>query len=178
MEIAPLTNEKGEIFAYSSQQRDITESKQAEEELEKERKSLEEVNIALKVLLRESSQTKDDLEENMRTNIKNLLLPYLTELESRLSTEEETFFIDIIKSNIDEITSSFSRRLAFEYSELTPREIQVADLIRQGRTNKEIARLLGITSSAVDFHRRNLRIKFKIKGKKTNLRSHLLSFVG
>ena len=177
MEIAPLTNEKGEIFAYSSQQRDITESKQVEEALEKERNSLEEVNIALKVLLRESSQTKDDLEENMRTNIKNLLLPYLTELESRLSTEEETFFIDIIKSNIDEITSSFSRRLALEYNELTPREIQVADLIRQGRTNKEIARLLGITPSAVDFHRRNLRIKFKIKGKKTNLRSHLLSFV-
>jgi PAS domain S-box-containing protein len=107
MEVAPLTNEKGEIFAYSSQQRDITESKQAKEELEKERKSLEEVNIALKVLLRESSQTKDDLEENMRTNIKNLLLPYLTELESRLSTEEETFFIDIIKSKIDKITSSF-----------------------------------------------------------------------
>jgi PAS domain S-box-containing protein len=156
---------------------DITERKQVEEELEKERNSLKEVNIALKVLLRESSQTKDDLEANMRTNIKNLLLPYLTELESRLSTEEEIFFIDIIKSNIDEITSSFSRRLTLEYNELTPREIQIANLIRQGRTNKEIGRLLDITPSAVDFHRRNLRIKFNIKGKKTNLRSHLLSFV-
>jgi PAS domain S-box-containing protein len=157
---------------------DITESKQAEEELEKEKNNLKEVNIALKVLLRESSQTKDDLEENMRTNIKNLLLPYLTELESRLSTEEETFFMDIIKLNIDEITSSFSRKLTLEYNELTPREIQVANFIRQGRTNKEIARLLNITPSAVDFHRRNLRKKFNIKGRKTNLRSLLLSFVG
>jgi PAS domain S-box-containing protein len=157
---------------------DITESKQAEEELEKEKNNLKEVNIALKVLLRESSQTKNDLEENMRTNIKNLLLPYLTELESRLSTEEETFFMDIIKLNIDEITSSFSRKLTLEYNELTPREIQVANFIRQGRTNKEIARLLNITPSAVDFHRRNLRKKFNIKGRKTNLRSLLLSFVG
>jgi DNA-binding NarL/FixJ family response regulator len=86
--------------------------------------------------------------------------------------------MDIIKLNIDEITSSFSRKLTLEYNELTPREIQVANFIRQGRTNKEIARLLNITPSAVDFHRRNLRKKFNIKGRKTNLRSLLLSFVG
>ena len=173
----PIIDASGKVTGVVEHVRNITGRKQAEEELEKERNSLKEVNIALKVLLRESSQTKDDLEENMRTNIKNLLLPYLTELESRLSTEEETFFIDIIKSNIDEITSSFSRKLTLEYNELTPREIQIANLIRQGRTNKEIGRLLNITPNGVDFHRRNLRKKFNIKGKKANLRSHLLSFV-
>ena len=170
-----LDNE-GKVIGCISVITDITEQERTKEALKKEKRNLEETNIALKVLLRETDITKEELEKNMIVNIKNLLLPYVVELESRLPAEEK-LYTKIIKSNIDEITSSFSRRLTLEYNELTPREIQVADFIRQGKTNKEIARLLNITPNGVDFHRRNLRIKFNIKGKKTNLRSHLLSFV-
>ena len=168
---------EGNVIGFISVITDITEQERTKEALEKEKRNLEETNIALKVLLRETDITKEELEKNMIVNIKNLLLPYVVELESRLSADEK-LYTDIIKSNINEITSSFSRKLISIYSELTPREIQVADFIRQGRTNKEIARLLNITPSAVDFHRRNLRTKFNIKGKKTNLRSYLLSYVG
>jgi DNA-binding NarL/FixJ family response regulator len=94
-----------------------------------------------------------------------------------LLDDEQRFLGDIIKENINEITSSFSRKLKLEFDNLTPRVIQVADLIKQGRTNKEIARLLNITGSGVDHHRRNLRKKLNIKNKKINLRSHLLSYV-
>ena len=166
-----------EIVGIQGVSRDITEQERTKEALEEEKQNLQETNVALKVLLRESSLTKEELEKSMLANIKNLLLPYVLELESRLSADEK-LYTDIIKSNINEITSSFSRKLISIYSKLTPREIQVADFIRQGRTNKEIARLLNITPSAVDFHRRNLRKKFNIKGQKTNLRSHLLLFVG
>jgi DNA-binding NarL/FixJ family response regulator len=103
------------------------------------------------------------------------LLPYLIELESTSLTKDQKFFLGIIKENINEITSSFSRKIKIEFSDLTPREIQVANLIKQGRATKEIAKLLGITPNAVDFHRRNLRIKFDIQGKKTNLRSYLIN---
>jgi DNA-binding NarL/FixJ family response regulator len=99
------------------------------------------------------------------------------ELDTMLLDDEQRFLGDIIKANINEITSSFSRKLKLEFDDLTPREIQVADLIRQGRTNKEIARLLNITGSGVDYHRRNLRTKLNIKNKKINLRSHLFSYV-
>ncbi|MBW2465870.1 MAG: helix-turn-helix transcriptional regulator, partial [Deltaproteobacteria bacterium] len=174
----PLINSAGHVFAVGGVCTDITERKRMEEKLEKESRRLNEVNIALKVLLKESSQTKDDLEDNMKLNIKSLLLPYIAELESSPLNKKQQFFINIIKTNIDEITSSFSRKLTIEYNELTPREIQIANLIRQGRANKEIARLLNISFSAVDFHRRNLRSKMNIKGKKINLRSHLLSCVG
>ncbi len=170
-------NKKGNITHYQGIVLDITDRKQAEVALEKEKLNLKETNIALKVLLRETDITKEELEKSMIVNIKNLLLPYVVELESRLPAEEK-LYTEIIKSNMNEITSSFSRKLINIYSKLTPREIQVADFIRQGRTNKEIARLLNITPSAVDFHRRNLRIKFNIRGKKTNLRSQLLSLVG
>jgi PAS domain S-box-containing protein len=157
---------------------DITELKQSEKKLLKQREKLEETNTALRVILRESEITKKELEQNVLSNVKQLLLPYVTALESKPLAEEQQFFLDIIKASISEITSPFSKELNRKIENLTPREIQVADLIKQGRTNKEIARLLNITTSGVDFHRRNLRNKLNIKNKKKNLRSILLSYVG
>ena len=174
---APFFDKSGQFSGYRGIDRDITKRKQTENILLQQTQKLEETNIALRVILRESEITKDALEQNVLSNIKDLLLPYVAELESRLSDEEQQFFLGIIKANINEITSSFSRKLKLEFHNLTPREIQVADLIKQGRTNKEIARLLDITASGVDYHRRNLRKKMNIKGKRINLRSHLLSCV-
>ena len=173
----PFFDAGGRFCGYRGIDRDITGRKHTENKLLKQREELEETNIALRVVLRESEITKDELEKNTLANIKDLLLPYVTELDALLKNDDQRFFLNIIKANINEITSSFSRKLKLEFHKLTPREIQVADLIRQGRTNKEIARLLHITPSGVDFHRRSLRRKMDIKGKKANLRAHLLSYV-
>jgi PAS domain S-box-containing protein len=171
----PIFDTKGIFCGYRGIDRNITKRKEAENKLLEQTKKLEETNIALRVILRESEITKDELEKNVLSNIKGLLLPYLTELNSRLIDEDQQFLMDIIMANINEITSLFTRKLKLEINELTPKEIQVADLIKQGRTNKEIAKLLNITTSGVDHHRRNLRKKLNIKGKKINLRSLLLN---
>ena len=154
--------------------RDITKRKKIENELINEKKNLEEVNSALKIILREYETRKTEIEEKIFLNIEKLLLPYIIELESSNLNTKQQFLIDIIRKNINEIAGSFSRNLIQKYKNLTPREIQIAHLIKHGRTNKEIAKLLSISPSAVDFHRQNLRIKLNIKGKKTNLRSSLL----
>ncbi len=147
-------------------------------ELEKKTLRMEEINIALKVLLRESGTVKEEIEENIRHNLKSSVLPYLDEVAAMLTDKELHSYIDVIKSNIDTITSSFSRSLSLDYQDLTPREIQIANFIHYGKTNKDIANLLKITPSAVDFHRRNLRKKLNLKGKKENLRSYLLKSIG
>ena len=51
----------------------------------------------------------------------------------------------------------------------------MADLIKAGKTNKEIAGLLLVSHNTVLFHRHNIRSKLNIKNKKINLRSHLLA---
>jgi DNA-binding CsgD family transcriptional regulator len=55
-------------------------------------------------------------------------------------------------------------------------EIKVANLIKEGRTNKEMAELLLRSKNTILFHRHNIRTKLGVKNKKINLRSHLLSY--
>jgi PAS domain S-box-containing protein len=175
---APLYDNDGNYVGAVESIRDISDQKQVEETLRQRTIMLEETITALKVLLRESAEAKEELEKKVLANVKELILPFITELESTLTEKSQRVYLETIKTNLLEITSSFSKKLSSLYHGLTPREIQIADFIRQGKSNKEMAYLLKISSSAVDFHRRNLRKKLEIKGKKINLRSFLLSHVG
>ena len=175
---APFYDHDGNWAGAIESIRDVTDRRQAEEALQRRTLKLEETNTALKVLLRESSETKEYLEKKMLSNVKKLVTPYINDLEGISSTDQQKRLLSILKENLSQLSSSFSKKISSEYLDLTPREIQIADLIRQGKMNKEIAVLLKISSSAVEFHRRNLRDKLQIKGKKTNLRSYLLTLTG
>jgi PAS domain S-box-containing protein len=162
--------------------REITERKQAnlalqekEQKLERQSQHLEEVNTALKVLLEHREEEKKKSEENILSNVQKLVFPYIEKLEnSRLDDKNKTY-VDIIRSNLKELISPFGNTLSSKYSILTPTEIQVADLIKHGRTSKEIASLLNVSPKAISFHRGNIRKKLGLVNKKRNLRSHLQS---
>jgi PAS domain S-box-containing protein len=162
--------------------RDITERKKTEESLkEKEREleikamNLEELNTALKVLLRKRDEDRIELEEKVLLNIKELVLPYLEKIRMSGLDKTQNAYADILESHLRDIVSSFSYRLSSVYMNLTPSEITVANLVRQGRTNKEIADLLNIAPRTAAFHRERIRKKLGIKNQKTNLKSLLSS---
>ncbi len=162
---------------------DITMRKRAERSLKKREKelenksiSLEETNTALKVLLKKRNEDKRKLEKKMLLNIKELVLIYLERLKKSGLDHRQMAFIDIMESNLDEITSPFVHGLTGSYLRLTPTEIQVANLVKQGKTTKEIAELLNLSKGTIDTHRDNIRKKIGIKNKKINLRTKLLTF--
>ena len=80
-----------------------------------------------------------------------------------------------IEADLMDIVSPFSRQLSSNYPNLTPREIQIASLIKEGRDSKEIADLLDLSLPTIEFHRNNLRKKLKLRNRKINLRSYLLT---
>jgi PAS domain S-box-containing protein len=122
---------------------DITDRKKAEnalkekdKELEQQAQHLEEVNTALKVLLEHREQEKQELEENLLGNIKKLVFPYLEKLDKgKLGVENQTY-LNIIKTNLNDLISPLANRLSSNYLALTPTELQITDFIKHGKTSK------------------------------------------
>ena len=161
---------------------DSTERKRAEialqekeQKLERQSQHLEEVNTALKVLLEHREEEKKKSEENILSNVQKLIFPYIEKLENSHLDNKNKTYVDIIRSNLKELISPFGNTLSSKYTILTPTEIQVADLIKHGRTSKEIASLLNVSVKAISFHRGNIRKKLGLVNKKINLRSQLQS---
>jgi PAS domain S-box-containing protein len=147
-----------------------------ETELKAQSKHLEEVNTALRVLLKQRSEDRMELQQNLLSNVKELVAPYLDQLaKTRLSTRQQTL-VRILDSNLDNIVSPFISRLSSRFVSLTPTEIRIANLIKEGKTNKEMAEILFISKNTVLFHRHNIRKKLNLTNTSLNLRSHLLSF--
>lgn len=149
--------------------------REREKELEVKTRNLEEVNVALNVLLEKRDQDKTNLEENMMFNLKELIDPCLEKLKNTGLGERQKTLVGILESNLNEIMLPFSRNLASGYLKLTPSEIQVANLVKLGKTTKEIADLLNLSGRTIESHRENIRKKLGIKHKKANLRTYLLS---
>jgi PAS domain S-box-containing protein len=180
-----LVEERTAELAQTNKQleQEIEERKRAEEalrkrevELEAQSHHLEEVNTALKVLLKQREDDKKELGENVLSNVKELINPYVERLnKSRLNTNQRTL-VNIMESNLENIISPFISKLSSKYFNFTPMEIKVANLVKEGKTNKEIAELLCLSKNTILFHRHNIRTKLSLKNKKINLRSHLLSY--
>jgi PAS domain S-box-containing protein len=162
---------------------DITERKAAEKllhekdrELMQKTRSLEEMNTALGVLLEQREKEKVDFKENIFVNLKKLVFPYIEKLESKKLDEESQTYLNIVRSNLKDLMAPIANALTLKYIDFTPTEIQVANLITQEKTSKEIASMLNVSTKAVSFHRANIRKKLGLSNKKANLRTFLQSF--
>jgi len=181
--LMPLVNESGEIVGTVCTARDITDQRRAGEvlrkrdrELKVKSRNLEEANIALKGLLKHKDEHKEELEERVLDNVRKLVLPYVENLKNGKLDVKQTAYVEIMETNLNEIISPSSKNLSSAYFNLTPREIQVADLIKGGKTNKDIAELLNVSLRAIEFYRENIRRKLGLTHKKLNLKSHLLAY--
>jgi DNA-binding CsgD family transcriptional regulator len=149
--------------------------KKSQEELFEQKQSLEEANIALKVLLKQREADRQELEKKVLTNVKDLVLPYVEKLKnSRLKPRDKTL-IEIVETHLNDVISPLLQRFANAKILLTPQEMQVASLVKDGKTSKEIADILNVSETTINFHRKNLRVKFGLTNQKSNLRSYLLS---
>jgi PAS domain S-box-containing protein len=149
--------------------------KERTRDLEIKTKNLEEINIAMKVLLKKRAEDKKDIEDNVLTNVKELIAPFLKKIKKTKLNDQQKTFLTIMESNLNEIISPFTRKMSLKYLNLTPTEIRIANLIRHGNPSKEIAELLNLSPRTVETHRKNIRRKIGLEGNRANLRSHLLS---
>ena len=177
-----LRNDKEEIVGFIGIIRDITYRKMVEEslrraneELNQKTDALEDMNTALKILLQKREQDNQELEENIYSNYELMLTPFLNKLKNSASNDNQEKLIEIIDTNLKEIVSPFTKILSNPMLKLTPAEMQISTMIKQGLSNKEIAQTLTCSKRTVDSHRENIRKKLNLKNKKINLKTFLIN---
>jgi len=170
------------LIANEQLRLEIDERKQAEEQLRLKEQELQlkarhlgDVNTALKVLLKQRENDRGEVEDKILSNVKDLIMPYIHELANTSLNSRQKAYLDVIDTNLEHIISPFAKRLSGKSLSLTPTQIKVAELIKSGKSTKEIAAMMNISDRAVEFHRNNIREKLGLKNKKVNLQSYLLS---
>lgn len=171
-----LTQANQELQKEIEERRAIEKTlRERERDLQIEKANLQEANTTLQVLLKRREEDKRALEEQVMTNVKKLVMPYLNKVQKESSDERHKTFLGIAESNLADVTRGFSRRLSLAFYGLTVSELKVADFIRQGKKNREIAELLGLSVRTVEAFRQSIRNKLLIQNRKINLRTFLMT---
>ncbi len=181
---ATVSDEKGDLFFNgiiideTGEVEAVEALKAREQELRRRTESLSEANTALEVLLRKRDADRAELEEKMLGNAKNLILPYLQKLKNSRMDKRQQLYLSLVESNINEFVSPLSQRMSHHYLAFTPLEIQVADLVKEGKSTKDIANILDLSTRTIESVRYTIRRKLGITEKRASLRNHLLSLDG
>jgi PAS domain S-box-containing protein len=144
-----------------------------EEKVKERTAELEDMNATLRILLKKREEDKNEIGEKIFANHKLILAPIIQNLKKSLVLESQKNMMDILESELKNIISPFSKKLSDQMVNLTPKEIHIADLVKFGKTNKEISEIMNSSIHTISRHRENIRKKTGLKNKKVNLRSFL-----
>ena len=150
------------------------ELQETNRQLSLERKALQESNTALRIVLARIEQEKQEIHRDIKTNVEKILMPILQALTLQLSPAQ-TKYVEMLQTNLEEITSPFVSQLSRSYHSMTPTEITICNMIRNGMRTKEIAEMRGISEATINHHREKIRRKLKITNQDVNLATFLQS---
>ena len=164
-----------ELIGNTIEQKVIdTNLKDSALKLQKQKKELEEKNIALKELLAQIEMEKTEIKNQIILNVNHFIFPTLGKLKrNTVKNDACTKYLEVLERNLREITSSLSKKIIDNKVKLSPKEVEICNLIKSGFTNKQIADLLYISILTVERHRYNIRKKFGIAHQKVNLLTYL-----
>jgi DNA-binding CsgD family transcriptional regulator len=149
-------------------------SEEANRQLILERQALQESNIALRTVLSRIEQEKQEIYKDIKMNVEKVIEPILNAMLNELPPSQ-TKYVELIQSNMEEITSPFINRLSRTFTALTPTEITISNMIKSGMRTKEIASLRGVSESTINRQREKIRQKLKITNEDVNLATFLQS---
>jgi FixJ family two-component response regulator len=179
--------EKAKELAAANErlEKEIEERKQSEKLLQQVRFELEtrvqertaEVdrkNTALGVLLSQLEIEKKQLSKTMLANIENIVFPLISKIKAN-SSDDNIKNIELLERKLRELSSDFGSKISDPQFKLTPKEIEVCDMIRSGLSSKQIAEIQAVSSETIETHRSNIRKKLGLANQSINLTSYLKS---
>ena len=150
------------------------ELQETNKQLMLERKALKEANAALRAVLARIEEEKQGIYGDVKTNIDKIIMPLLHALALDLP-QSKWKYIEVLKTNLEEIVSPFVKNLSNTCLSMTPTEVNICNLIRNGLQTKEIARMRNVSTATIKRHREHIRRKLKIANSDVNLTTYLQS---
>jgi DNA-binding response OmpR family regulator len=149
--------------------------KELEVQVATKTREVEETLTALRVLMTQQQQDSKEAEKTILNNINNLVIPYAERLQKTSLNEHQRGIVEMLIANLKQVSESLINNHDLLEMKLTPVEIQVANLIKEGKQTKEIASLLNLSDLTISTHRKNIRRKLNIKDRKLSLNAYLSS---
>jgi DNA-binding CsgD family transcriptional regulator len=159
----------GTILMHMKTLSDLREANRA---IQREHQALQEANIALRAVLSRLEEEKRGIKASVAANIQKVIMPIVFELELEVTGRQRSY-VTLLRRSLQEITSPFLSQIAKDHVQLTPVEIAISTMIRNGLSTKEIAQLRCISPATVRRHRENIRRKLSLKNRKANLATYL-----
>jgi DNA-binding CsgD family transcriptional regulator len=150
------------------------ELQETNRQLTLEHKALQESNTALRTVMARIEQEKQEIRQDINVNVEKILLPILQALTLQLPPAQKKY-VEMLKTNLEEITSPFTNQLSLSYHSMTPTEIAICNMIRNGMRTKEIAEARSVSEATIHRHREKIRRKLKITNQEVNLATFLQS---
>lgn len=177
----PLYDDSGEIIGAIETTRDITELMavqaalaESARELETNQQMLRDKNAALREIIRQIDAEKKRLVDQIQGNVDRLIKPIVRSMEQGADPGLRRA-LRLLQGQLDGITAPFVNKIERAYQSLSPREMQICSMIREGMTCKEVSETLHVSVNTVLNQRQRIRQKLKLSRKKVNLRSFLKS---
>jgi len=139
-----------------------------------ERQALQEANAALRGVMARIAEEKQEIYMNLRDNVDKILMPILHALALYLPQTQRKY-VELLRTNLEEITSPFVSHLSKTHLSLTPTEVSICNMIKSGLRTKEIAQMRGVSVATINRHREHIRRKLKITNSDVNLMTYLQS---
>ena len=150
------------------------ELQETNRQLTLERQALQESNTALRTVLARIEQEKQEIHRDIKMNVEKVLMPVLHALALQLTPTQKKY-VELLETNLEEITSPFINQLSLSYHSMTPTEIAICNMIRNGMRTKEIAEMRCVSEATINRHRESIRRKLKITNQDVNLATFLQS---
>jgi len=147
--------------------------KKSEAKLRKQKTALEQKNIALGEIIAQIEIEKRKIKEDILANANIILSPILDKLKVGEAEQKD---LNLLEYHIKGLTSTYGGRITDKALFLTPKEIEVCNLVKAGFANKDISRFLNISRQTVEGHRKKIRHKLGISNSDINLTTYLREF--
>lgn len=152
---------------------DLTEKLELRKNLQGTKVEVEEKEIALRQVISTMEEERKEMREQLTSQVKKQMIPALERITTSDALEVREGYKNIIEDQLVDLAGDSPGVYDAELLRLSPREMEVCRFIQLGRSGKEIAELLNMSFETVQTHRKNIRKKLNLRGRKVSLFTYL-----